>query len=141
MDLVTYIQKGRHHPSPIKQKGGKWTMLGRNLRPIGVATRACLRVTFTGELSSDVSFIPPPPRLIFLANGSPYPPPAPKWHREHLPAEGERLEVQEHMASGPAWEDHMTSPNSPSPLSATGWLCELRWITFLPSTSSVSCSL
>lgn len=140
MDLVTYIQKGRHHPRPIRQKGGKWKMLGCNLSPISVATRACLRVTFTGESSSDVSFIPATPTPVDFP-GKWKSTPKKKRHREHLPAEGEGMKVQEHMASGPAWEDHMTSPNSPSPHSATGWLCDLRGITFLPSTSSVSCSL
>lgn len=36
-------------------------MLGRNLRPIGVATCACPCVTLTGESGSDVSLSIPTP--------------------------------------------------------------------------------
>lgn len=36
-------------------------MLGRNLRPIGVATCACPCVTLTGESGSDVSLSVPTP--------------------------------------------------------------------------------
>lgn len=65
-----------------------------------------------------------------------------KWHKECLPDEGEGgKEVQQHAASSLTWEDHMMSPNSPSPHSAAGWPWNLRWITFPPATSSVSCSL
>lgn len=76
-------------------------MLGRNLSPISVATRVCLRVTFTGESSSDVSFIPTAPTPVDFPGKWKSTPPQ-KRAQGTLPAEGEGMKVQEHMASGPA---------------------------------------
>lgn len=131
---LCYLSPKREtHPSPTEQAGERRSMLGKPLSPTGMAGCARLQVTFTGKQA--LTYHPSAP-VLFLANTGPQRLEV-GTRNVSLLTRREEPKGRQLTTSSPAWGGHVTSPDSPRPHSATGWLCDLRRIAFLP-TSPVS---